>query len=1199
MKITKIDGIKHYKKQNKGILKKSQDELKEEKIIERIEDRFETQIESRIYKEFIKLKSGRIENLVNEKKLSDLEENIETLKYTKSLYFLIKELYSEKENENWNLKFEKFSLSEVLDKKEIIVKGYKFKKKNKNDEYPYLYKDKEGNTSESAYHLLKNLIEKNLGKGIGEIRKSEEYIKAKENFLNYKNKKIDILVKSLQNNKVNIKYNISNNSLEDNNSEREKAIIEFFKKMVEEKDVPILENKLKSFSLESFFDEEFVKEIKSLLDNDELDKPDSEKIGELRGKIFSKIREKIKEDTNRDIIEDIYFLELKKYIESNLSYKKENSKNKGNKESNKGLYLNFIKKILFIDNENRINIGKLKSKIDDNFKNLLIQHILDYGKILYYKENDDYIKLLEENNVLKLETKDLEYIRTKETLIRKMATLVSFATNSFYNLFENVEEDILTKDINLDNNVLKIGNNIQKEKFLNYFFNSEEITDKEDFFRALKDSIYNVRNGVNHFDKMELGKYHDGLNLNDSDVVKDYLKFKKKDVQKDLKGRFIPNNLQYYYTEDEIKKYFDIYKFELLKKKESFAPNFRRVLKKGEDLSNYDNDNYNYFKEYSSENIDKKDIEEFIKTRNFLLKELYYNNFYTEFLDDKHKEKFQKAFEKVKENKKNRSGRGKAAGKSYDIIGDYDDSISVSEHIAFIHKLEMERMEINTEKNRKDTSKYIRDFIEEVFLEGFINYLNADSRFKFLKQKRKLDETKKNPVSDFDIKINGRDMLNENDSEILNLYLFFNMIDDKRLSEFRNEMIKYKQFLEKRQNIKYEFLGIDIEKIETIIEFVIITREKLEILENEFKEQKENNMNALFNKFYNDENEYDEILKKFIEETLLKDKKNIPFYSTDGETPIVHNNLEKTRKYGTENFLSNIQENYKYSIKDRNKKDTIEIEEIQSNKKEMHSEWIEVEKNKREMENEEYTKKYNMLKARYLPNENKIKKYNYLENKEKLQNVYLLHEITSDLMARNVAFINKWERDFKFLAIAIKEYLKDSNDVQKVEEFLNPSLDASLGEENFNVKNYRIKLKSVTGLHNNIISLIYIKNLNEWNNRIDQTAWLGFRNYISHFNHINSQISKESFINQLNSLILLFSYDKKVQNHITKSMKTLLEKYNMDIEFKISDETKSVFEYKIKSIKSKKGKMLGKENRFELLEKEFVENVKRLLEYED
>jgi len=63
---------------------------------------------------------------------------------------------------------------------------------------------------------------------------------------------------------------------------------------------------------------------------------------------------------------------------------------------------------------------------------------------------------------------------------------------------------------------------------------------------------------------------------------------------------------------------------------------------------------------------------------------------------------------------------------------------------------------------------------------------------------------------------------------------------------------------------------------------------------------------ALFNKFYSSESEYDECLKKFIEETVLNDKKNTPFYSTDGKTPIVHSNLEKMRKYGTENFLSKV-----------------------------------------------------------------------------------------------------------------------------------------------------------------------------------------------------------------------------------------------------------------------------------------------------
>lgn len=1250
MKITKIDDVSHYKKQDKGVLK-SKNVLNEE-IQKIVKKRYDATIESKIYKEFIKLRKNRIEQnneksvleliklnidknekeiktlLSNEFKIkeknkkydkymsdkNELDNDIQIYESVESLYFFIKEVYSGKNNDKWNIS--KIDLEKIMrEDSNLIMLGYKLKKNIKEDEYPYLYKNENKQKSTPLYTLLKKLIEENKNSNQN-IRESEEYEKIQKDFKEYKNRKINLLVKSILNNKVNIKYNTNNNGLEDSNSKREKEIIEFFKKMIEEKNKPILKDKLKLFRLEVFFDEEFLEEIKKLLDSDDLDKSDNKKISELRGKIFSRIRGKIKE--NRDILENIYFLELKKYIENNLSHKKENNKKNNNigEEKSKKLYLKFLKKVLFIDDNNRISIEKLKSRIDDNFKNLLIQHVIEYGKIKYYVENDDYIKNIVKNGELKLETENLEYIRIRETLIRKMAVLVSFAANSFYNLFENITSDILTANINLDSGVIKIGNNRLKEKFLNYFFYSEEISDKEDFLKALKDSIYNVRNGVNHFDKMILGKYNNGLDLKDSDTIKDYFNFKKKEIQQDLKDRFISNNLQYYYTENEIKKYFEKYKFEILKTKASFAPNFKRILRKGENLSISEiSDIYDFFKRYYENSDKSSEYNEFTKTRNFLLKELYYNNFYREFLSNG--TKFEEAVKKVKNNKKNRIiGNKKSAGKSYDVIEDYNSSDDVLEYISRIHKSEMERIEVNTEKNRKDTSKYIRDFIEEVFLEGFIKYLD-NNNLNFLKNRNKVDKERKEIIRNLNIKIEGLDILNQNDSEILNLYLFFNMIDNKRISEFRNEMIKYKQFLTKRQNIKSKFLEIDIEKIEAIIEFVIITRGKLEILEGETKEQKKDNMNALFNKFYSSESEYDESLKKFIEETVLNDKKNTPFYSTDGKTPIVHSNLEKMRKYGTENFLSKVLKNSKYTLNNITAKEKFEakvrdelkeykilekVNKFNKNEKRkklieyyndcrcyLHKKWIENKKNKEEFEYKEIYEKII----------EEIRKYNYLENKEKLQNVYLLHEITSDLMARNVAFINKWERDFKFLSIAIKENLKDSNDIQKIKEFLSLSLDTTSDEEHFNVKNYASKLKNIQGLHNNIISLIFIKNLDGWSNKIDNFKWLGFRNYISHFNHINGENSKESFINQLNRLVLLFSYDKKVQNHITKSIKTILEKYNIDIEFKISDDSKNFFEYQISDINSKKGKILGKENYFELLDEEFVQNVKKMLEYED
>ena len=53
MKITKIDGVSHYKKQDKGILKKKWRDLDEGKQREKIEARYNKQIESKIYKRFL------------------------------------------------------------------------------------------------------------------------------------------------------------------------------------------------------------------------------------------------------------------------------------------------------------------------------------------------------------------------------------------------------------------------------------------------------------------------------------------------------------------------------------------------------------------------------------------------------------------------------------------------------------------------------------------------------------------------------------------------------------------------------------------------------------------------------------------------------------------------------------------------------------------------------------------------------------------------------------------------------------------------------------------------------------------------------------------------------------------------------------------------------------------------------------------
>lgn len=354
MKITKIDGVSHYKEKEKGVLKGK--DILNGKIEKIVKKRYDATIESKIYKEFIKLRKNRIEQN-NEKSILKLiklnidknEKEIKTLllnkfkikeknkKYDKymldenkldndikiyesveSLYFLIKEIYLGQNNKKWNIS--KIDLEKIMEEdNNLIMLGYKLKKNITENDYPYLYSDKNGQESTSVYKLLKKLIEENKDRN-QDIRKSQEYEKIRKNFEEYKNRKINLLVKSIKNNKINIQY--INNEIKSHNNSREENIIKFFKKMIEEKNESILKDKLKLFKLEVFFDEEFLEEIKKLLDSDDFDKSYNKKIAELRGKIFSRIREKIKEDKNRDILKNIYFLELKKYIENNLSHKK-------------------------------------------------------------------------------------------------------------------------------------------------------------------------------------------------------------------------------------------------------------------------------------------------------------------------------------------------------------------------------------------------------------------------------------------------------------------------------------------------------------------------------------------------------------------------------------------------------------------------------------------------------------------------------------------------------------------------------------------------------------------------------------------------------------------------------------------------------------------------------------------------------------
>ncbi|MGL6064540.1 MAG: type VI-A CRISPR-associated RNA-guided ribonuclease Cas13a [Fusobacteriaceae bacterium] len=1260
MKLTKVDGVNHCK----GISENSlRGELKTEKVKkelkscsksmdtkEIIETRFNAQIEGRIYNEFIR-KNGNEKSYNYE--LTNVTKEVKEDSDVASLFMLLYELYSEKKNDKWESKVLEIDINSIENLKKGNTKKYKIQYKLDLKKEQWLcrteeeFKNKEKSLTFSD--LLNDLKKEYESKNGVEIRKLATFKRLKEKFKLYKEKKISKTKKSINNNILNLE--ISENGIVAS-SKKEKYFQDLLKEILGDISEKKLENNLKLYygktdELLSDIENVFIEEIKDAKKRKK-EKDIDYNCDNVKANILNLLRNYLKKELNEsDIGKEIYKNEIKKYILTILSKRKKNAKKEEDKEKkiiNNNLYFYLLKKMFFVDKEkNIIDKEKFRKKIEDNFINIFSGHILNHGKLIYYSQDGRALK-----NIKKIGTKELEYIKLNESLVRKISSLVSFGTYGIYNLLNHEDyqtnfEDVICsgedfiKMINKESSFsLKIN-----EKKLNYFFdsslkniegeklfkNKEEISN---FVSEILESIYNVRNGVIHFKEIDFT-----VPDNKSNIVIEYFEGMKKMALERIIEKFDSNNLEYYFTQKDMENYFNKYKYSLVKNKVSFAPTFKRVVSKGENLYRADNNKNMDYKWFQSKERYGEAEKSYIRTKNFLLSELYYNNFFEDFLSDESLfyEGVEKAKTRKSKTKETNSIKEKSTGLAYKVIEKYEKSIEgnnktkIEEYLYNLHKLEMDR--ISNEKNDKfegqavkETAKFINEYIEDIFLEGFINWLNKNYgedgslllELNENKLKEKIEKAKEKTTTKIEeiIKIHLKPKLDKElsklvgDKEILRLYLFLSMIDNKKLNEFSNEIVKFRQFykkINKNENLVPKFLGVDVETYLCLCEFISLTRERLDTTKKEEKNS------VLFERLYgtNQENGikiYDELLEKFIDKDAIENSKRTKelYYQSDKATPILYSTLEETRKFSTQDFIVKSLESgkipFKYSKKNDDEFFKLEekIKETQKNKAEFHDNWKN--RKKQTSENSDSKEAYD----KFIKNMESVRKYNYLKNKQSLQNIYEFHKIIVELQSRNMAYINKYERDFKFLMLAIKENVKEENEELKkdIDDFL--AVETNGKKQMFSVGNYETKIeKKHQDLDRNLIRKIFCPSIKNEESSDEERI----RNYIAHFGHFTDSPygdlrSKISFIEQMNLLIKLFSYDKKTKNHINKSMKIILEKYGMKIQFKRTKETEQADNpiYKIDGeIKSLKGRVLGKKNILEIHEEEFPKLIQTILEY--
>ena len=197
-----------------------------------------------------------------------------------------------------------------------------------------------------------------------------------------------------------------------------------------------------------------------------------------------------------------------------------------------------------------------------------------------------------------------------------------------------------------------------------------------------------------------------------------------------------------------------------------------------------------------------------------------------------------------------------------------------------------------------------------------------------------------------------------------------------------------------------------------------------------------------------------------------------------------------------------------------------------------------------------------------------IKRYDYLKQKVTLGNIYRLQHLVTDIFGRLIGYMSIWERDYYFMTLShlYNNNLLNDNNIGTIKEKM------KIGE-----------IKKVTNIINN--SIISSK---------------GIRDGIAHLDYFRKQ--DKSIIDYINDTRKLMSYDRKLKNSVSKSIKDILkEEWKIDITFDIiNSEDNGQHDLKFNSIKSEKEfhlKKIGKGLEIDHNTEEFVEIVEELLNF--
>ncbi|ACV39665.1 type VI-A CRISPR-associated RNA-guided ribonuclease Cas13a [Leptotrichia buccalis] len=1150
MKVTKVGGISHKKYTSEGRLVKSESE--ENRTDERLSALLNMRLDM-----YIKNPSST-ETKENQKRIGKLKKF-----FSNKMVYLKDNTLSLKNGKKENIDRE-YSETDILESDVRDKKNFAVLKK--------IYLNENVNSEE--LEVFRNDIKKKLNK-INSLKYSFEKNKANYQKINENN-----IEKVEGKSKRNIIYDYYRESAK--RDAYVSNVKEAFDKLYKEEDIAKLVLEIENLTkLEKYKIREFYHEIIGR-------KNDKENFAKI-------IYEEIQNVNNmKELIEKVPDMsELKK---SQVFYKYYLDKEELNDKNIKYAFCHFVeiemsqllknyvyKRLSNISNDKIKRIFEyqnLKKLIENKLLNKLDTYVRNCGKYNYYLQDGE------------IATSDfIARNRQNEAFLRNIIGVSSVAYFSLRNILETENENDITgrmRGKTVKNNkgeekyvsgeVDKIYNENKKNEvkenlkmFYSYDFNMDNKNEIEDFFANIDEAISSIRHGIVHFNLELEGKDIFAFkNIAPSEISKKM--FQNEINEKKLKLKIFRQlnsaNVFRYLEKYKILNYLKRTRFEFVNKNIPFVPSFTKLYSRIDDLKN----SLGIYWKTPKTNDDNK-TKEIIDAQIYLLKNIYYGEFLNYFMSNNGN--FFEISKEIIELNKNDKRNLKTGFYKLQKFEDIQEKIP-KEYLANIQSLYMINAG-NQDEEEKDT--YI-DFIQKIFLKGFMTYLANNGRLSLIyigsdeetntslaEKKQEFDKFLKKYEQNNNIKIpyEINEFLREiklgnilKYTERLNMfYLILKLLNHKELTNLKGSLEKY-------QSANKEEAFSD----------------QLELI---------NLLNLDNNRVTEDfELEADEI-GKFLDfnGNKVKDNKELKKFDTnkiyfDGENIIKHRAFYNIKKYGMLNLLEKIADKagYKISIEElkkySNKKN--EIEKNHKMQENLHRKYA------RPRKDEKFTDEDYESYKQAIEN---IEEYTHLKNKVEFNELNLLQGLLLRILHRLVGYTSIWERDLRF---RLKGEFPENQYIEEIFNFEN--------KKNVKYKGGQIVekyIKFYKELHQN--DEVKINKYSSANIKVlkQEKKDLYIRNYIAHFNYIPH--AEISLLEVLENLRKLLSYDRKLKNAVMKSVVDILKEYGFVATFKIGADKKigiqTLESEKIVHLKNLKKKKLMTDRNSE----ELCKLVKIMFEY--